>query len=189
MSEINDSQMNEVKTPEEQKRSTTAEIWSWVRIIVISLVIGLGLSSVIKPTLVVGESMSTTLSDGDYLILNRLAYKVGEPEYKDIVVFNTTLPGERVLIKRVIATEGQHVIIKDNKVTVDGKVLEEEAYIHELPTTGDIDIIVPQNEIFVMGDNRINSMDSRVSQVGTVSLDDVIGKVAIRLFPMKTIED
>lgn len=186
--EIKNESVEEV-SDQGKSHSTMAEVWSWIRIVLIAVIVGLAVSLIVKPSLVVGESMSPTLSNSDYLILNRLAYKLGEPQYKDIIVFHTDLPGERVLIKRVIATEGQHIVIKNNKVYVEDKLLDEKSYIHDLPTMGDIDTIVPEKSLFVMGDNRTNSMDSRMSQVGFISLDDVIGKVAFRLIPLKGIDD
>lgn len=77
---------------------------------------------------------------------------------------------------------GEHIVIKNNEVYIDGKLLDE-SYINGVYTSGDIDIIVPENHIFTMGDNRPYSGDSRNSEVGTISLDDVVGKVSIRLYP------
>ncbi|WCF11426.1 signal peptidase I (plasmid) [Paenibacillus thiaminolyticus] len=163
------------------------EFVSWIKIFVISLVIGVGISYVIKPTVVFGESMAPTLEDGNFLILNRLAYKFGEPEYKDIVVFHSNLPGDRILIKRVIATEGQQITVKDGKVHVDDNLVEEDSYIYGVSTFGDFSGTVPQGSVFVMGDNRVNSIDSRSTQVGFVGKQDIIGKVMIRLYPLSSL--
>ena len=133
---------------------------------------------------------NSTLEEGDYLIINRMAYKIGEPKDGDIIVFKTNLLQDdgkpKDLVKRVIATEGQHIKIEDSKVYVDDKLLDE-PYIHDNYTSGDIDLIVPEGEVFAMGDNREKSLDSRYEEVGLVKEKDIMGKVMIRLFPFNKI--
>ena len=90
------------------------------------------------------------------------------------------------LIKRVIAIPGDHLIIKDSKVYINGEV-QNEPYIHNEYTSGDIDIIIPENKIFTMGDNREKSLDSRYDEVGLVDEDDLMGKVSVRLYPLNRI--
>ena len=90
------------------------------------------------------------------------------------------------LVKRVIATEGQHIKIEDSKVYVDNKLLDE-PYIHDNYTSGDIDMVIPEGEVFTMGDNREKSLDSRYEEVGLVNEKDIMGKVMIRLFPFNKI--
>jgi signal peptidase I len=167
-----------------QKVTWKQELFSWIKILVLALVIGMAISSIIKPTLVSGVSMYPTLDDSDYLILNRVAYKMNEPTHGDIVVFNSHLKEERILIKRVIATEGEKITIKDGKVFVNDTLIDE-VYLHGILTDGDIDAIVPKNKVFVMGDNRANSLDSRRSEVGFVDKKEIIGKVWFRLMPFK----
>lgn len=166
------------------------EIIDWVKTIVVSLVLAFLIVQVVKPTIVSGESMYPTLNDKDYLILNRLSYKFGDIEREDIIVFKTDLKQdngkEKDLIKRVIAIPGDHLVIKDSKVYLNGKLLEEE-YIHNAYTSGDIDITIPDGKIFVMGDNRENSKDSRSEEVGLVDEDDILGEVMVRLLPLNEI--
>ena len=90
------------------------------------------------------------------------------------------------LVKRVIATEGDHLVIKDFKVYVNGNLVDE-PYIQNQYTSGDIDIIIPENKIFTMGDNREKSLDSRYNEVGLVDEDDLMGKVSVRLYPLNRI--
>ena len=172
------------------KDNVRKEIIDWVKTIVISLVLAFLIVQVIKPTIVSGESMYPTLNDRDYLILNRMAYKFGEIDRGDIIVFKSDLKQdngkEKDLIKRVIAIPGDHLIIKDSKVYINGEV-QNEPYIHNEYTSGDIDIVIPDNDVFVMGDNRENSRDSRSSDVGLVNESDIIGEVMIRLFPFNKI--
>jgi len=134
--------------------------------------------------------MYPTLVENDYLIINRMAYKLGKPKDGDIIVFKTDLlqdnGKQKDLVKRVIATEGQHIKIEDSKVYVDDKLLDE-PYIHDNYTSGDIDMIIPEGEVFAMGDNREKSLDSRYEEVGLVNEKDIMGKVMIRLFPFNKI--
>ena len=172
------------------KDSVRKEIIDWVKTIVISLVLAFLIVQVVKPTIVSGQSMYPTLNDKDYLILNRMAYKLGDINRGDIIVFKSDLKQEngkeKDLIKRVIAIPGDHLVIKDSKVYINGEV-QNEPYIHNEYTSGDIDIVIPENDVFVMGDNRENSRDSRSSDVGLVNESDIIGEVMIRLFPFNKI--
>ena len=168
-------------------RNTLVE---WIKVILTAIVIAFIITQFIRPTLVRGESMYPTLAEDDYLIVNKISYKAKSPQYGDIVVFRTNLLQEdgtyKDLVKRVIATEGDHLVIKDFKVYVNGKVIEE-PYIGEQYTSGDIDIIIPENKIFAMGDNREKSLDSRYDEVGLVDEEDLMGKVSVRLYPLNRI--
>ena len=166
------------------------EVIEWAKVIVTALVFAFIITQFIRPTLVKGESMYPTLVENDYLIINRMAYKFGEPKDGDIIVFKTNLLQDdgktKDLVKRVIATEGQHIKIEDSKVYVDGELLKE-PYIHDNYTSGDIDMVVPEGEVFTMGDNREKSLDSRYEEVGLVNEKDIMGKVMLRLFPFNKI--
>lgn len=90
------------------------------------------------------------------------------------------------IVKRIIGLPNDHVVIKDGYVYVNDKKLDEE-YLDNFYTMGNIDIIVPNDEIFVLGDNRSNSRDSRDSSIGTIEISDIIGKVAIRILPINKV--
>ena len=166
------------------------EIIDWIKTIAISLVLAFLIVQVIKPTIVSGESMYPTLNDRDYLILNRLSYKFGEIERGDIIVFKTNLKQdngkEKDLIKRVIAIPGDHLVIENSKVYINDELIDE-PYIHNAYTSGDVDIVIPENKIFAMGDNRENSKDSRSEDVGLVDENDILGEVMVRLLPISNI--
>ena len=112
------------------------------------------------------------------------------PKDGDIIVFKTNLLQDdgkpKDLVKRVIATEGQHIKIEDSKVYVDDKLLDE-PYIHDNYTSGDIDLIVPEGEVFALVVNREKILDSIYEEVWLVNEKDIIGKVMIRLFPFNKI--
>ncbi|CEI74053.1 MULTISPECIES: signal peptidase I [Romboutsia] len=166
------------------------EAIEWIKVIATALIFAFIITQFIRPTLVKGESMYPTLKENDYLIINRMAYKIGEPKKGDIIVFHTNLLQDngkpKDLVKRVIATGGDHIKIENSKVYVNGKLLDE-PYIHDNYTDGYIDMTVPKGEVFAMGDNREKSLDSRYEDVGLVNEKNIMGKVMIRLYPFNKI--
>lgn len=166
------------------------EAIEWIKIIATALVFASIITQFVKPTLVRGESMYPTLEENDYLIINKMSYRVGEPKQGDIIVFTTALLQDdgslKDLVKRVIAVEGDHIKIENSNVYVNDKLIKE-PYIHENYTEGAIDMVVPKGKVFAMGDNREKSLDSRYEDVGLVDEKDIMGKVIIRLFPFNKI--
>lgn len=150
------------------------------------------------------ESMETTLHgcagcDNDHVLVDKLAYHFGPPRPGDIVVFtiptgwrNSEVPGDpdTAFIKRVIAVGGQTVSCCDdrNRVVVDGRPVDE-PYVHFAPDYGPAQqsrfgpVKVPADQIWVMGDNRNDSIDSRAPDNGPVPVRNVIGKAKIRVWP------
>ena len=159
------------------------EIWSWVKILVTSSLIAIIITTFFKPTLVIGNSMYPTLGNYNYILINRAIYWNSMPKAQDIVVFKSQLKDEKILIKRVIAVAGDSLKIRDSKVFVNGVQLDE-PYIHRQLTTGTIDTVIPEGHVFVMGDNRGDSLDSRFKEVGDVNKQDVIGKTICSLLPL-----
>jgi len=154
-----------------------------------ALVIVLIITSIVKPTIVKESSMEPTLYSNNYLFINKMAYITKDhPEYGDIIVFESNLQrddgkGYKLLIKRVIGVEGDVITVSDGVVYRNGEALAED-YTLEGYTSGEVaELTVPENELFVMGDNRSVSLDSRAAEVGTVSEDAVVGKAFIRVFP------
>ena len=166
------------------------KIKEWIKIIITAIIIAGTVSIFVQPVLVDGSSMFPTLKDKDYLIVNKFMYKLDEPEREDIIVAKSKLLDEnnknKKIVKRIIGLSNDHVVIKDGYVYVNDKKLEEE-YLDDFYTMGNIDIIVPNDEIFVLGDNRSNSRDSRDSSIGTIEISDIIGKVAIRILPINKV--
>ena len=162
------------------------EIFEWIKVVVLAFSFAFIITRFVTPSLVKGTSMYPTFNENDYLIVNKVAYKSHLPEYGDIILFNSNFRDERVLIKRVIAKENDTIQIKDSKVYVNGKEIKED-YIYEDIFWGEIDAVVPEGKVFVMGDNRNNSADSRVEDIGFIDKEDIIGKVEFRLFPFNKI--
>ncbi len=150
-----------------------------------------------------GESMEQTLSNNDRLIVNKIpktfARVTGShyiPDRYEIVVFKKnesiglTDYGDRQLIKRVIGLPGERVVVKNGQVTIYNDDSPEgfspdksEDYAESTTNTeGNIDVTIKENEVFVMGDNRNNSLDSR--SFGPIYADDIVGILAFRIFPL-----
>ena len=172
---------------QEEKRENGRELYEWVQALVGSvLVVVLVFTFVIRLIGVDGHSMVPTLQDGDrLLVLNSMLYD--DYKYGDIVVLRKETFLEEPIVKRVIATEGQIVDIDfdEGVVYVDGQALEED-YINErtyLEEGTEFPLTVPEGSIFVMGDNRNRSSDSRDSRLGTVDARYVIGKAVFMAFP------
>lgn len=182
---INEIYSNDDYKKFKEKKSAANELMEWLESIAISIfIVILVFTFVFRIVIVEGSSMFPTLEDGQRLIISHLFYT---PQQGDIVVANST-GLNKTIIKRVIATEGQTVDIDFEKhtVTVDGKVLDE-PYINEPTFRNDggntYPMVVPEDTIFVMGDNRNNSTDSRSPMVGCIPVDDVLGKAVFRIFP------
>jgi signal peptidase I len=193
---IPDCEEETPETPQEKRSAVVKEILSWIYTVVIPIAVILLLNAfVVKLVIVHGSSMYPTLHDLDLMIVRTIAYT---PTDGDIVVItsdeDSALGGENI-VKRVIATGGQTVSIDydTNTVTVDGVALDE-TYINHGGTGGypdedeydamselfsPITITVPEGYIFVMGDNRNHSMDSRDPNVGLISVDHVLGKTIL----------
>ena len=160
------------------------EFFSWVETIVLSLVaVSLVFTFVVRIIRVDGDSMLPTLQNNNVLLISPFLYEV---EQGDIVVLNSH-EDEKLYIKRVIATGGQTVDIdfETGSVYVDGELLKED-YINELTFLEEgteFPLTVPEGSIFVMGDNRNNSNDSRDYRLGTVDTRYVIGKAVFLAFP------
>lgn len=172
-----------------KNKNTGHEVFTWVRDIAIAVAIALVISYFVTPTIVQEHSMEDTLHNNDYLILNKAAYKFGgEPQYGDIVVFKSNIVNEqngedKLLIKRVIAKGGDTVSINNGVVYRNGEALDE-PYTKDGYTNGGMDeTVVPEGKLFLCGDNRLVSLDSRSSEVGFVDESAVIGKAVFRLFP------
>lgn len=172
----------------EKKQTEGRGAYEWVQALVCSvLTVVLIFTFAVRIVRVSGESMRETLQDQDMLVvLNN--WLCGGYEQGDIVILQRDdFYGGEPIVKRVIATEGQTVDIDfvSGAVYVDGELLEED-YINE-PTYveegTEFPLTVPEGSIFVMGDNRNHSSDSRSSDLGTVDTRYVIGKAVFLLFP------
>lgn len=127
------------------------------------------------PIKVNGESMMNTLHDKDIMILDVIGYKTKGLKRFDIVVVDE---GDELIIKRVIGLPGEKVTYKDNVLYINGKKMKDN---YGSKVTEDFDEVVPKGKYFVMGDNRTNSMDSRV--FGSFSKSKILGRTKMVIFP------
>ena len=170
--------------------SLKSELFDWLEMLVLSVsVVFLVFTFIVRVSIVDGNSMNNTLYNGEALLLSELFYT---PEQGDIVVIQTPKMGyEKPIVKRIIATEGQTVAIDTSSwtVTVDGVALDEPYVLKEAADMRGWDYgesyTVPEGCVFVMGDNRNHSTDSRSSTyVGAVDMRYILGKVTLRFFPI-----
>lgn len=133
------------------------------------------------PVHIDGMSMAPTLCDGDLVFMSRISAYFGEWEHDDIAVFETVQDGEEhILIKRVVAVGGDTLSISlDGEVWRNGELLEEDYILGD--TVGIVDMEIPEGMVYVMGDHRTASFDSR--HMGVISEKDIKGKVIFRLYP------
>ena len=170
------------------------ELFEWLEILVFCAVTAVLLfSCVARISRVDGQSMDHTLSHNELLLVWSLGYS---PKQGDIVILNKTTAdflGEHAIVKRVIATGGQTVDIDYARgfVYVDGELLDEpyiagEMYLPATPHMMQTHFEVPEGEIFVMGDNRNYSTDSRDDRLGTIHEDYILGRAVLVMFPFSS---
>ena len=135
----------------------------------------------VQPAKVSGNSMFPELHTDDRLLIDKTAYEHSDPEPGDVVVFTEPRTGKS-LIKRVIGVPGDHIVIRNGEVKING-VIGNDDYTADGATDGNVDLVVPEGRYFMLGDNRLHSKDSRAPVVGCVPGNAIIGKVNIRLFP------
>ncbi|WP_223700254.1 signal peptidase I [Sutcliffiella deserti] len=173
------------------------EIFEWVKALAIAILLAAGIRYFFfAPIVVDGESMMPTLHSQDRMIVNKIGYKIGEPERFDIVVFHATV--EKDYIKRVIGLPGDEIEYRDDTLYINGDAYEEpylDSYKEEMADgkwTEDFTLeeitgskYVPDGHLFVMGDNRRYSRDGR--HIGTIEQDEVLGKANIVYWPLPDI--
>ncbi|HET6175146.1 MAG TPA: signal peptidase I [Gaiellales bacterium] len=137
---------------------------------------------VAEPFAIPSESMEPTLSPGDHVLVEKLSYRFGSPRRGDLVVFRAP-DGGSLAVKRVVGLGGDHVAIEDGLLAVNGH-LQREPYVDQSRVDSVYfgPVVVPRGDVFVMGDNRADSHDSR--DYGGVPRRSLIGRVLVTLWPL-----
>lgn len=157
-----------------------------VNVLVCFLVVFIITQFVGQRTVVSGSSMEDTLSDGDNLIVDKISYRIHDPERFDVVVFPYKYEEDTYYIKRIIGLPGETVRIDGSgTIYINGEVLAENYGTETILNAGDAisEITLGEGEFFVLGDNRNNSTDSRFAQVGNIKGEDIVGKAWVRVYP------
>lgn len=158
------------------------ELWDWVRSILIAIVLALLIRLFLFEVFVVeGRSMYPTLHETERLIVNKVIYRYDQPRNGDIVVFEYE-PG-RDFIKRVIGIPGDKIEIEAGRVYINDQLIDEPYLLDNMEMNDFGPVEVPPGYLFLMGDYRINSMDSRDPRVGFVSLEDLKGRAFFIFWP------
>lgn len=176
-------QSESVQEPETEQPRRRSGIFRFVLDILETLILSLILFAVINTISarirVDGFSMEPTLKSGEFVIVNKLAYRFGDPQMGDVIVFHYPRDPEQEYIKRVIGLPGDVVRVKNGMVFVNEQLIDE-PYIAAAPAY-ESEWIVPDNSLFVLGDNRNNSSDSH--NWGPVPLKNIIGKAVFIYWP------
>jgi signal peptidase I len=157
-------------------------------VVVLAVILYFGISFAVQAVHVEGLSMYATLDDNDYLIANKIDYRLHAPQRGDIIILRPPSDNSKDFIKRVIALPGEKLLIRDSVVYINGHRLDEpylpEAWtaINNWPTDGTDGRIMKSNEYFVMGDNRNRSQDSRI--FGPIGRDRIDGRAWFRIWPL-----
>jgi len=174
----------EAAPPTEKKRKALSTVLEIVVIVAAAFAIAMLVQAfLVKPFTIHQVSMEPTLIEGDRILINRLTYHFRDPKNGDIIVFHSPITAGEDLVKRVIAVGGDTISISGGKVFVNG-VAQVEPYLMEQGVTSDLpEKQVPAGQLFVMGDNRNNSGDSRF--FGTIERKSVIGCAFVVYWPIK----
>ncbi|MBA4494710.1 signal peptidase I [Paenactinomyces guangxiensis] len=166
-----------------QKKSLgKTKTWEWTQAFLLAVVLAILIRLfILEPFNVSGPSMKETMHSGDLVIVNKLIYKLRDPKPGEVIVFHAV--EHKDYVKRVVALPGETVEAKNNKLMINGKIVNE-PYISEHTRTQDFDMRkVPPGHVFVLGDNRTDSSDSR--EFGPVSMKKIIGRADLIYWPFQ----
>jgi signal peptidase I len=183
-----DGELEREPEPEPPEQRRRRALLDWVIVIGVALLVAFLVRTFVLAHFVVdGTSMATTLHDGDRVFVNKLSYRLHDPHRGDVVVLHeingTT---NRDLIKRVIALPGETIEMRNCDVTINGRHLEEPYLDPQVVTPGNCGgdlqpTTVPKDHVFVMGDNRAGSLDSR--NLGPIAESDLVGRAFVVFWP------
>ncbi len=158
-------------------------LWEVVKVVAMALAIVVVVKHFLfQPFYVKGASMEPNYEDHEYLIIDELTYRFNDPKRGEVVVFRYPNDPSQYFIKRVIGLPGDAINIQESGVLVNGKLLDESAYLDAtVQTSGSVEVTLGQDEYFLMGDNRPSSLDSRI--FGPVNRSYIVGRTWFRAWP------
>ncbi len=169
-------------------KTTFGFIWETAKVVIISLLIIIPIRYfLVQPFFVRGDSMAPSFLNGDYLIIDEISYRFGDPERGDVVVFRFPEDPSQFFIKRIVGLPEETVIVRNGALTIINRehptgIALEEPYLVE-PTPGQLEVKLDPNEYFVLGDNRDSSSDSR--RWGPLPRHLVVGRAWLRAWPIE----
>jgi signal peptidase I len=169
----------ELSQPKDRHSGFLRNLADILETLVLSVLLFVSINLVSARIRVDGASMEPTLVSGEYVVVDRVSYRLGSPQRGDIIIFHYPLNPKEEYIKRVIGLPGDEVEVKNNAVYVNGQLLDE-SYL-KITTDYAGTWRVPESRLFVLGDNRNNSSDSH--DWGTVPMDYVVGKAILVYWP------
>lgn len=169
-------------------RTSLGFIWEVLKVVIVVFAIIIPVRHyLIKPFYVRGASMEPNFHDYEYLVVDELSYRLRAPERGEVVVLKDPMDPSQYFIKRIIGLPGEHLVVRDGVVRINGNVLDESEYLAAtFHTTGHDDVTVPENTYYLMGDNRPASLDSRV--FGPVKKSELVGRTWIRAWPLTQVQ-
>ena len=175
-----------VAAPQQRASTASSLLRELAEVVVLAIILYFGISFAVQTVHVEGLSMFATLDDNDYLIADKIAYRLHAPQRGDIIILRPPTDDSKDFIKRVIALPGERLLIRDGQVLINGHRLNE-PYLPENWTSqanwGAPDgQVMPPNQYFVMGDNRNRSQDSRT--FGPIGRDRIDGRAWFRIWPL-----
>ena len=180
LEDFNTDTTPEPELDENQGASTRRFLLDILETLVLSVLLFVSINAISARIRVDGSSMVPTLRNGEFVIVNRLAYKIGDPQHGDVVVFHFPRDPDQEYIKRIIGLPGDEIRVLSGNVYVNDQALNE-PYINAAPLYQG-EWTVPDGHIFVLGDNRNNSSDSH--NWGPVAMDNVVGKAIFIYWPL-----
>ncbi len=176
-----------ISSAADAQKATLKEAGEWVQAIVIAVVLAFLIRTFLFEIILVdGSSMEPTLYDANRIFVYKLAYLTEKPQHGDVVIFKTPENIKYNYVKRLIGLPGDRVRIEDGVVYVNDQPLDE-PYTVAPPYNDYMEVTVPENAFFVLGDNRNDSKDSRDYRIGFVPMDNLVGKAVWRVWPLDNI--
>ena len=175
-----------VAAPQPRASTASSLLRELAEVVVLAIILYFGISFAVQTVHVEGLSMFATLDDNNYLIADKIAYRLHAPQRGDIIILRPPTDDSKDFIKRVIALPGERLLIQGGVVFINGHKLDEpylpEAWTSQANWGGDAGMVIPPNQYFVMGDNRNRSQDSRT--FGPIGRDRIDGRAWFRIWPL-----